>query len=134
MKELATRYKRYGSPRLHSLLKREGLVINHKRTERIYQGEGLSLLRRSRKKRLLPIRVHMPPAKRPNEVWSMDFLFDACADGRRFKILTILDDFTKVSPGILVQPSIPARQVTRFLDQIGLMCGFPQRIRVDNGP
>lgn len=134
MKEIAEKHKRYGSPRLHALLNREGLVINHKRTERIYREEGLSLRRRSRKKRLLPIRVQMPPATRPNEVWSMDFLCDACADGRRFKILTIVDDFTKISPGILAHPSIPARKVTRFLDQIGLMHGFPQRIRVDNGP
>lgn len=134
MKELSSKHKRYGSPRLHVLLKREGLVINHKRTERIYREEGLSLRRRTRKKRISFIRVQMPPASRPDEVWSMDFLSDACAHGRRFRILTILDDFSRVSPGILVDTSIPAKKVTIFIDQISLFHGYPERIRVDNGP
>lgn len=134
MRELAYRHKRYGSPRLHLLLKREGLVINHKRTERIYREEGLSLKRRVEKKRIPFIRVQMPPASCPNEVWSMDFLKDALADGRRFRILTIVDDFSRLSPGILVQTSIPGKQVTVFIDLISLFYGYPERIRVDNGP
>lgn len=134
MKELAHTYKRFGSPRLHVLLRKEGLVINHKRTERIYREEGLSLKRRTRKKRISPIRVVMPPASRSNEVWSMDFLSDACANGRRFRILTIIDDFNKLSLGIFVHTSVPGKKVTEFIDQISLFHGYPERIRVDNGP
>lgn len=134
MKELAHTHKRYGSPRLHLLLKREGLVINHKRTERLYREEGLSLRKRRRRKRLSLPRVPMPAASRVNEVWSIDFLSDALANGRRFRILAIVDDFTRLSPGILVHTSIPARKVIAFLDQIAVMHGYPERIRVDNGP
>lgn len=134
MKELAHKHKRYGSPRLHALLKREGLVVNHKRTERIYRQEGLSLPQRMRKKRISAVRVHMPPASKVNEVWSMDFVSDACADGRPFRILAIVDDFTKVSPGILVSTSIPGTKVTAFIDQIAFQHGYPVRLRVDNGP
>ena len=134
MKDLAGTHKRFGSPRLHVLLKKEGFVINHKRTERIYREEGLSLKRRTRKKRILPPRVVMPPASGLNEVWSVDFLSDACANGKRFRILTIVDDFNKISPGILVHTSIPGKKVTAFIDQISLFYGYPERIRVDNGP
>lgn len=134
MKELAVTHKRYGSPRIHTLLKREGLVINHKRTERIYRQEELSLRRRNKKKRILPVRIQMPQASKPNEVWSMDFVSDTCASGKRLKILTIVDDFSKVSPGILAGISIPSRKVTAYLDQIALFHGYPERIRVDNGP
>jgi putative transposase len=76
----------------------------------------------------------MPAASRVNEVWSIDFLSDALAEGRRFRILALVDDFTRVSPGILVHTSIPACKVTSFLDQIAVIHGYPQRIRVDNGP
>lgn len=134
MKDLARKHKRFGSPRLHVLLRKEGLVINHKRTERIYREQGLSLKRRTRKKRILPVRVVMLGASRPNEVWSMDFLSDSFAHGKRFRILTIVDDFNKVSPGILVHTSIPGKKVTAFIDQISLFYGYPERIRVDNGP
>jgi putative transposase len=134
MKELAHAHKRYGSPRLHVLLKGEGVVINHKRTERIYREEGLSLRKRSGRKRVSLSRVPMPPASRVNEVSSIDFLSDALAEARRFRILAIVDDFTRVSPGILVHTSIPARKLTAFLDRIGSISRYPQRIRVDNGP
>jgi len=134
MKALAHAHKRYWSPRLHVLLKREGLVINHKRTERIYREEDLSLRKRTRSKRVSLPRVPMPGPSRVNEVWSIDFLSDALANGRRFRILAIVDNFTRVSPGILVDTSIPASRLTAFLNQIGSISGYPERIRADNGP
>jgi len=134
MKELAYKHKRYGSPRLHVLLKKEGQIINHKKTERIYKEEGLSLRRPTKKKRILPVRVHMIAASRLNEVWSIDFMSDSLADGRRFRVLTIVDDFTRESPGILAYSSIPAKRVTAFIDQIAIFHGYPGLIRVDNGP
>jgi putative transposase len=134
MKALAHRHKRYGSPRLHILLKKEGLVINHKRTERIYREEGLSLKGRKTKKRIPLVRIQMPAAHRANEVWSMDFMSDALSDGRRFKILTVVDDFSRFCPAILAERSIPAVRVTALIDQISSLYGSPRRIRVDNGP
>lgn len=134
MKELAQRHKRYGSPRIHLLLKKEGLVINHKRTERIYKEEGLSLRKRTKKKRILPFRVPMPEASSPNEVWSLDFMSDADGERNLFRILTMVDDFTRISPGILAKRSITGKVVTEFIDQVSTIFGYPKRIRVDNGP
>lgn len=134
MKTLAHKHNRYGSPRLHVLLKKEGLVVNHKRTERIYRKEGLSLRMRTKKKRVMSVRGTMPPASGPRDVWSIDFMSDALADGRRLRILTIIDDYTRESPGILVARSIPSGRVTTFIDRLALSHGYPRRIRVDNGP
>jgi len=134
MRELARKHRRFGSPRLHVLLRREELVVNHKRTERIYRQEGLALRRKRRRRRISFLRVEMPAATRPHEVWSMDFLSDACAGGRRLRILTIVDDFTRLSPGILVGTSISGRRVAAFIDRLAVFHGYPQRFRVDNGP
>jgi putative transposase len=134
MRELAKRHNRFGSPRLHILLKREGLVLNHKRTERIYREEGLSLPKKKKKKSPFPMRVPMPPAMRPNEIWSLDFLSDACVGGRKLRILTMIDDFSRIPPGILVNSSITGKLVTQFIDQVSVLHGYPENIRVDNGP
>lgn len=134
MRGLAGKHRRFGSPRLHVLLRREGLVVNHKRTERIYRQEGLALRRKKRRRRISFLRMEMPAATRPHEVWSMDFLSDACAGGRRLRILTMVDDFTRLSPGILVGTSISGRRVAAFIDRLALFYGYPQRLRVDNGP
>jgi len=134
MRELARKHRRFGSPRLHALLRREGLVVNHKRTERIYRQEGLALRRKRRRRRISFLRVEMPAATKPHEVWSMDFLSDACAAGRRLRILTIVDDFSRFSPGILVGTSVSGRRVAAFVDRLAAFHGYPQRLRVDNGP
>ena len=134
MKKLAQRNKRYGSPRIHILLKKEGLVINHKRTERIYREEGLSLRKRTSKKHLLPFRIPMPEASRPKEVWSIDFMSDAYGERNLLKILTMVDDFSRLSPGILAKRSITGKVVTEFIDRMSMVYGYPKRIRVDNGP
>ncbi len=84
---------RYGYHRLHVLLQREGWRINHKRVYRIYRQEGLSLRLKCAKKRVSVARVPLPAAEVPNERWSMDFMTDALADGRRFQVLTLVDNF-----------------------------------------
>jgi len=134
MKELAQRNKRYDSPRIHFLLKRQGLVINHKRTERIYREEGLSIRKRSRKKHSWQFRIAMPEASEPKEVWSIDFMSDAYGEGNLLKILTMVDDFSRLSPGILAKRSITGKVVTEFIDRMSMVYGYPKRIRVDNGP
>ena len=84
MRELAGERKRFSSPRLHIMLKREGLVVNHKRTERIYSEEGLALRRKRRRKGAARVRETIPSPERPNQRWSMDFVSDSTVTGRRF--------------------------------------------------
>ena len=134
MKTLASERPRYGCPRLHVILKREKLVVNHKRTERIYKEEKLSLRLRKRKKKASGIRVMMPPAEQQNDVWVMDFIHSRLANGRRFKALTIEDECTRVSPGLEVDTSIGGRRVVRKLDEIAQKRGYPKVVRIDNGP
>lgn len=134
MKELADKYRRYGSPRIHVLLKRENLVVNHKRTERIYQELKLSLKVRKKKKRASFTRLELDQATRPNQRWSMDFVHDKLWNGRRFRMLNIIDQFTKECLAIEVDTSLNGQRVARVLDRIAAERGLPESIKVDNGP
>ena len=134
MRELATQRKRFGSPRLHIMLKREKLVVNHKRTERIYQEEGLTLRRKRRRKGAAGVRVVMPAAERPNQMWSMDFVTDSLITGRKFRALTIIDNYTRECPAIEVDTSLGGRRVIQVLERLEATRGLPEVITVDNGP
>ena len=134
MKELAAQRPRFGSLRLHVILRREGLVMNHKRTERIYREEKLSLRTRKRKKRASLLRVPIPAPECPNERWSMDFIHARLANGRRFKSLTIVDDYSRESPAIEMDTSIPGARVARVLERLKETRGLPKVIVTDNGP
>jgi putative transposase len=131
MIELAEKRRRYGSPRIHWCLRKEGLVMNHKRTERIYALLKLQLKNRKKKKMGSVLRFPRPKATAPNEVWSMDFVSDRIESGRRLRCFTLVDDFTKENPGILVEHSISGNRITRFLDSLRIL---PKRLRCDNGP
>jgi len=134
LKDLAGRHRRYGYLRLHVLLRREGLVINHKRTYRLYRDEGLAV--RTKKRKRLAGRERMPLAapERRNQRWSMDFVSDSLCSGRRFRVLDIVDDHTRESPGQLVDLSISGERVARFLDDLAALHGLPEEIVMDNGP
>jgi putative transposase len=134
LRELAGQRKRFGSPRLHILLKREGLVINHKHTERIYREEGLSLRRKRRRKGAAGIRVMMPIPQKPNERWSMDFVTDSIVTGRRFRALAIIDDYSRECPAIEVDTSIGGARVVSILERLAETRGLPEVITMDNGP
>lgn len=134
MKELAGRYRRYGHWRLYVVLRREGFLINHKRTERIYRSEKLSLRIRRRKKFASVTRTPLPEAIRPNQIWAMDFVSDSLWTGRRFRSLTLVDTFTKESLVIEVDTSLTGQRVVRVLERLSEMQGLPEYIRVDNGP
>jgi putative transposase len=125
---------RWGSPILHDILKAEGLVINHKRTERIYREEGLSLRRKTRRKLPAIARVPLPQATAPNERWSMDFIHDQLSDGRRFRTLTLVDDFTRQCLALHVDTSIGGIRVVDLLEKLALTRGLPKVITTDNGP
>ncbi len=134
MKELAEQRRRFGCRRLHVLLKREGLVDNHKRTERIYREEKLALRIRRRKKLASQGRIEIAKAGRPNELWAMDFLHDVLHNGRNLRFLPIIDTYTKECFRIEVDTSIGGKRVCSVLSQIGSVRGLPERIVVDNGP
>lgn len=134
MRALATEHRRYGCPRLHAMLRREGLVVNHKRTERLYRAEGLQV--RTKKRRKLPRRDRVAAGgpERPMQRWSLDFMSDQLADHRRFRILNIVDDHSRFCPGQIVDLSISGARVTRYLDELAGRFGLPEEIVLDNGP
>jgi len=134
LRELAEQRKRFGSPRLHILLKREGLVTNHKRTERIYREEGLALRRKRRRKGAAGARIIIPLPQRTNEKWSMDFVTDSFISGRRFRALAIIDDYSRECPAIEVDTSLGGRRVVGVLEKLSEIRGLPEVITIDNGP
>jgi putative transposase len=131
MKDLSSKYRRFGLPRLHFLLKREGLVISHHRTERIYKKLCLQIKNRRRIKQMAVTRVPHNKATTPNEIWSFDFVFDRFESNRSLKCLTVVDDCTKKSPGLLAAYSIPSRDMISFFESLPKL---PKKLRCDNGP
>jgi putative transposase len=135
LKELASKHRRWGHPKLHRLVRRDyGLMVNHKRTERLYRQEGLSLRIRRKKKLASVPRTPAPKATGPNERWAMDFIQDSFWNGRRFRCLTIVDTFTKECPVIEVDTSLTGQRVVRVLEYLRQVSGLPKSIRIDNGP
>lgn len=132
--EIAAAKRRYGYRRVHVLLRREGWTINHKRTHRLYREAGLQVRKRARKRIVQGERTPLQPARRPNESWSMDFVADALANGRRIRCLTLVDNFTKESLAIVADTSIIGLRVARELDKVIAARGAPESISVDNGP
>lgn len=130
--ELAAAYPRWGVRRLHWRLLRDGVVVNYRRVERLYQLEGLAVRRRHRK-RLAGPRVPRPLAAAPNDTWSIDFVSDGLASGRRFRCFTVIDNCTRESLAIAVAHSLPSTAVTAALDAVIAVRGHPTRISLDNG-
>jgi putative transposase len=134
LRDLAAARVRYGYRRLHVLLRREGWPVNHKRVYRLYRAEGLTLRRKTNKKRLGTPRSPRPAATRPDAQWSMDFMTDRLADGRRFRVLTLVDHVSRVSPAIAVDSSLSGQRVAAVLEEVARAQGKPEVIAVDNGP
>jgi putative transposase len=134
LKKLAETRRRFGCPRLHVMLRREGFMINHKRTERIYRQEGLILRIRRRKKISSLLRIDSPKPNYPNHIWSMDFMRDSLAGGRVMKVLCVVDEYTRKCFRIEVDTSINGVRVARFLSEISQAEGLPEIIIIDNGP
>ena len=131
LKELAAKQVAYGYLFLHKLLKNEGLVVNKKRTYRIYTEEGLQVRTKKRKKLQRPRQPMIVPVER-NQRWSMDFVSDQLSNGRRFRVLNLIDDYSRE---VIDQPtfSISGQQVARFLRQAIESRGKPATIVCDNG-
>ena len=132
LKALAVEQSAYGYLLLHGMLKTEGLVINKKRTYRIYTEEGLQVRTKKRKKLQRP-RQPMEVPMTVNQRWSMDFVSDQLSSGRRFRIFNVVDDYSREMVGQLVSVSITGQQVARFLEQLCEKRGKPKKIICDNG-
>jgi putative transposase len=133
LRELAAIRRRFGYRRLHVLMRREGLVMNHKKFRRLYREERLQVRRRGGRKRALGARAPLTIPQGPNQRWSLDFLSDAFADGRRFRILAVVDDFTRECLALVADTSLPGLRVVRELDAIVAHRGRPAMCVSDNG-
>lgn len=135
IRELAFSRVGYGYRRLHILLLREGWKVNHKRVYRLYRDEGLGMRRKTPKRRVACLKREIrTTATRKNERWSMDFVSDQLYDGRRIRLLTLVDNFTRESLAIHVGQRIRGIDVVKILEQVHSDHGKPETIQVDNGP
>jgi putative transposase len=133
IKELAAQRVRWGYRQIHTLLQREGWLVNRKRVQRLYREEGLAVRRKGKKRRSQAPRPVRELLGRPNERWSMDFVSDTLSNGRQFRCLTIIDEFSRECLAIHVDHSIPAVRVIEILESIKEERGLPAVIMTDNG-
>ncbi len=134
LRELAAARPRFGYRRLHVLLRREGVIVNHKRVERLYREEGLAVRRRKRKRVARDGRGRAAVPGRPNQQWGIDFVSDTLAWGRRIRLFTVVDVFTREALAIEVDTSLPGGRVVRVLERLVRERGAPDEIVLDNGP
>jgi len=133
LRELASQRRRFGYRRLHILLKREGIEVNRKKVYRLYREEGLTVRKRGGRKRALGTRAPMAIPQETNQRWSLDFVSDSLTDGRRFRILAVIDDFSRECLATVVDNSISGIRVARELDAIAEGRGYPCMVVSDNG-
>ena len=132
LKALAQERRRFGYRRLHVMLRREGHAVNRKRVQRIYREEKLTVRRRGGRKRAIGTRRPLEIPLVANQRWSLDFVSDQMTDGRRFRILTVIDNCTRECLGLVADTSLSGRRVARELDAIILRRGRPETIVSDN--
>jgi putative transposase len=133
LKELALERRRFGYRRLYILLRREGVVVNHKKLYRLYREERLMVRKRGGRKRALGTRAPMAIPQGKNQRWSLDFVLDALACSRRFRILTVVDDFSRECLALVVDNSLSGIRVARELDRVVETRGKPCMVVSDNG-
>jgi putative transposase len=131
--ELAAEQRRFGYRRLHVLLRIEGHAVNRKKTQRLYREEGLTVRKRKGRKRATGSRAPILVEARPNARWSIDFVHDQLSNGRRFRILNVIDDVTKECLAAVADASISGRRVARELDAVIAWRGKPDLIVSDHG-
>lgn len=133
LRELADLRRRFGYRRLHVLLRSEGWTMNRKKTQRLYREEGLAVRRRRSRRRIAVARTPIPKPEGANTRWSTDFVHDQLADGRRFRVLTIIDDVTKECLAAVPDTSLPGKRVVREMGALIVRRGRPAVIVSDNG-
>jgi putative transposase len=134
MCEVAQARPRFGYRRVHVMLRREGWLVNMKRVRRLYRLEGLQLRHKLRRRKHASQHRGIPPAaSRAHERWNMDFVHDALHDGRAFRVLTVIDQWSRWSPILEVAQSLSGQNVAAALDRAITRHGKPRTITVDNG-
>ena len=133
LRAIALQRPAFGYRRLAYFLRKNGLRFNHKKLLRVYRSEGLGLPRKRPRKRLWQRPRPLLPATLPNERWSIDFVADQLGSGRRFRVLTIMDDFTRQWPLTIVDTSISGTRIVRALEELALAQPLPKAIVSDNG-
>ena len=133
MKKVAAERRRFGYRRIHVMLDRQGIHMNQKKLRRLYREEGLQVRRRGGRKRALGTRKPMLLPARTNERWSLDFVSDAFTDGRRFRVLAVVDDYSRECLALVADTSLSGIRVTRELDALITRRGRPNTIVSDNG-
>lgn len=134
IKEICQTRVRYGYRRVHVLLRREGWPINQKKTRRVYLGLGLQLRNKTPKRRVkAKLRDDRREATRPDETWAMDFVHDQLATGRKIRVLTVVDTFSRYVPVIDSRFSYRGEDVVQILDKVCSKVGYPTTIGVDQG-
>jgi putative transposase len=139
MRQIARRHPRWGSPRIHDALRKRGWTVNHKRVERLWREEGMQVPTKQQKKRRQTLggsenSCVRKRAKRPNHVWSYDFIEDRTEQNRKLRMLVVIDEFTRESLAIEIAWSFTARQVVDVLGYLFAVRGVPEHLRSDNGP
>lgn len=134
LRELAASRRRFGYRRLHVLLRREGIALNHKKLRRLYAEERLQVRRRGGRKRALGTRAPLAIPQGPDQRWSLDFASDATSDGRRFRILAVVDDFSRECLCLVADTSLSGARVARELDAVTAVRKRPASCVSDNGP
>jgi len=133
IRRIAGDRRRFGYRRIHVMLCREGFEVNIKKVRRIYAEERLQVRRRGGRKRALGTRRPMVMPDGPNQRWSLDFVSDRFTDGRRFRILAVVDDFTRENLALVADTSLSGLRMTRELSRITASRGLPNTIVSDNG-
>jgi putative transposase len=134
IKAIALQRRRFGYRRIHDMLKFQGVEVNHKRVYRLYSEQKLAVKRRKKTKRPMSERAKLLAPEAPNQVWSIDFVMDSLANGRKLKCLTVTDDLTHECVDIAVDHGIGGEYVTNILERAAKFKGYPQAIRTDGGP
>ncbi|WP_123695668.1 IS3 family transposase [Allostella humosa] len=133
LKALAQERRRFGYRRLHVLLRREGHAVNRKRVQRLYREEKLTVRQRGGRKRAMGTRAPIALPTTANQRWSLDFVADQLTDGRRFRILAVVDDCTRECLALVADTSLSGTRVARELDRLVAQRGRPTTIVSDNG-
>ena len=133
MKAVAAERRRFGYRRIHIMLERQGIAMNLKKLRRLYREEKLQVRKRGGRKRALGTRRPMILPRAANQRWSLDFISDAFTDGRRFRVLAIVDDFTRECLALIADTSPSGTRVARELDAVIARRGCPDTVVSDNG-
>lgn len=133
MKQVATERRRFGYRRIHVMLQRQGIVMNQKKLRRLYREENLQVRKRGGRKRALGTRRPMVLPSCANERWSLDFVSDALTDGRKFRVLAVVDDYSRECLTLMADTSLSGLRVARELNALIARRGKPQTIVSDNG-